>query len=75
MRGILVGLCACVCVAFAAPAFAEAQGMGEEKAAEQAKEAVEKQTPAVKAGPAEEVAKPGAAAEAAAEKAKEKPAE
>ena len=59
MRSVFVGLCVCVCVAFAAPAFGEAQGMGEEKAAEQAKEAVEKQTPAVKAGPPAEMEKRG----------------
>ncbi len=49
--------------------------MGKEKAAEPAKEAVEKQTPAVKAGPPAEAGKPAAASKSAAEKAKEKPAE
>ena len=78
MRSVFVGLCVCVCVAFAAPAFGEAQGKGKEKAAEPAAEAVEKQTPAVKAGPPDEVGKPAPASESAAEKAekaKQKPAE
>lgn len=78
MRSVLVGLCVCVCVAFAAPAFGEAQGKGMEKAAEPAKEAVEKQTPAVKAGPPAEVGKPAPASEAVADKAEKtepKPAE
>ena len=75
MRSVFVGLCVCICVAFAAPAFGEAQDMGKEKAAEQAREGVEKQKPAVKAGPPDEAGKPAAAGEAAAEKAKEKPAE
>ena len=67
MRGVLVGLCVCICVAFAAPAFADSHSMGEEKAAEPAKEAVEKQVPTVKAAPPAEAQKPAAADEAAAE--------
>jgi hypothetical protein len=75
MRSVFVGLCACVCVAFAAPAFGETHEEGKEQAAEPA---VEEQAPAVKAGPAAEAGEPAAGSESAAEKAetaKEKPAE
>ena len=67
MRSVFVGLCVCICVAFAAPAFGEAQDKGEEKAVEAAAEAVEQQTPAVEAEPPARPDQPAPASEAAAE--------
>ena len=46
MRGILTGFVICCALALASPVAAEAQGEGKEKAAEQAQEAVNKETPA-----------------------------
>ncbi|MDH5565200.1 MAG: hypothetical protein OEY15_00880 [Myxococcales bacterium] len=52
MRTIVTGILVGAALLLAGPAFAEAQGKGQEKAAEQAQEAVNKQTPAaVKAAP------------------------
>ena len=46
MKGILTGFVICCALALASPVAAEAQGEGKEKAAEQAQEAVNKETPA-----------------------------